>query len=328
MRITARLPAVPAAILLSALLAAPAAAALLNKSYVSNSGDDTHTCADPTANACASFNRAIAVTEAGGEITVVNTGEYGDFIAIHAINVTNDGAGEASIVNLGAGIGIEINAGAGDVVSVRGLVIDGQGTGVVGITVNTASAVHIQNCVIRNFEASPTSYGILMQPTGHTQLFVSDTIIFNNGNNFESAGILLEPFGTGTANVVLDRVHVENNVIGILANGDQSTGTGIHAVIRDSVVSGNASFGIQASTVTGKAPAFIVVERASVVNNANSGIRALGPGATMLLKDNTVSRNGAGLDAESSGQLISYGNNRVNNNIGPDGTPTGSYSPI
>jgi len=48
----------------------------------------------------------------------------------------------------------------------------------------------------------------------------------------------------------------------------------------------------------------------------------------MLLDDDTVARNGIGLSALNSGQLISYGNNRVNNNLGPDGTPTGTFSPI
>jgi len=64
------------------------------------------------------------------------------------------------------------------------------------------------------------------------------------------------------------------------------------------------------------------------VNNAGTGIRADGPGATMLLNNTFVTRNAAGIATANSGQLISYGNNKVNNNIGPDGAPTGSYSPL
>jgi len=41
-----------------------------------------------------------------------------------------------------------------------------------------------------------------------------------------------------------------------------------------------------------------------------------------------VARNAVGVSAVNGGQLVSYGNNKVNNNIGPDGRPTGSYSPI
>ena len=58
-----------------------------------------------------------------------------------------------------------------------------------------------------------------------------------------------------------------------------------------------------------------------MVNNAGNGILANGPRATMLLDGNVVSRNGVGISAINSGQLISYGNNRVNNNLGPDGRP-------
>jgi len=127
---------------------------------------------------------------------------------------------------------------------------------------------------------------------------------------------------------VLDRVHLENNVRGLWVNGAPSIGNANRIVIRDSVVSGNAAEGILATTTAGHAPALLVVERTAVVNNVGTGIRADGPGATMLLNNNTVVRNGVGISAVNSGQLISYGNNRVNNNLGLDGTPTGSYGSL
>ena len=66
----------------------------------------------------------------------------------------------------------------------------------------------------------------------------------------------------------------------------------------------------------------------AVDEDADHVIRTDGPGATILLNDDTVTRNSVGIGAANGGQLISYGNNKVNNNIGPDGAPTGSYSPI
>src|SRR5262249_61374240 len=91
---------------------------------------------------------------------------------------------------------------------------------------------------------------------------------------------------------------------------------------------GNAGEAFRASPVAGPSPAFTMVERTASGNNAGIGIKADGPGATMLLDGDVVVRNGTGLSATNSGQLISYGNNKVNNNVGADGTPTGSYSPI
>ena len=72
----------------------------------------------------------------------------------------------------------------------------------------------------------------------------------------------------------------------------------------------------------------MVVEHTTLVNNAGIGILADGPHATMLLDGAVVARNGTGISTVNGGQLISYGNNKVNNNLGADGTPTGNYSPI
>jgi len=315
------------ALLVPALDAAPALA-LNNMSFVSHSGSDGNSCAD-VFNACRTLQGATDKTAAGGEVSIVNAGDYGTWLFINkSINITNDGAGEATLLATSApNAGVTINAGAGDVVSLRGLVIDGQGVGTTGIVVmNAFSAVHVQNCVVRNFEA-PGGYGLWFAPNNDSQIFISDSIIYNNGSDQFSGGIFIAVIGSASVNVVLDRVHVENNVRGIFVNYNlvTPTGNGSHVVLRDSVVSGNAGDGIVAKTIAGRAPAFVVVERTSSVNNAGTGILADGPGATMLLDDDTVVRNAVGISAVNGGQLISYGNNRVNNNLGADGTPTGNY---
>src|SRR5262249_5476625 len=246
-----------------------------------------------------------------------------------SINITNDGAGEASLMPIPNSGSISISAGAGDIVSLRGLVLDGQGVGQSGIVLQQASGVHVQNCVVRNFQGGDAT-GIVLDSFGNTQVFISDTIVFNNGSFAGTGGISIAATGSGTTgiNVVLDRVHLENNVVGLRADGSFGTGNGVHLLIRDSVVSGNASNGIEALSAPGKAPAFIIVEHTSSVNNGGTGILANGPRATILLDGNVVGRNGVGISAVNSGQLISYGNNKVNNNLGADGAPTGSYSPI
>src|SRR5262249_50852919 len=142
--------------------------------------------------------------------------------------------------------GIGISAGNGDVVSLRGLVIDGQGTGPAGISIASASAVHIQNCVIRNFESASFGWGLWWIGIG--QLFVSDTIVFNNGSGPQSGGIFIGPVAIGVINAVLDRIHLENNVRGLWVDGTGDLFEGPHVVIRDSVVSGNAADGIIVTT--------------------------------------------------------------------------------
>ena len=314
------------AVTLAAVLNAAPALALNAKSYVSNGGSDGNSCASPAA-ACATFQGAHDKTAPGGEISVVNTGSYGTMFIQKSIDITNDGAGEASVLVPSGAQGIFLAAAAGDVVGLRGLVVDGQGPGLYGMQVALASAVHVQKCVFRNFEAL-NGTGIAVLGQTNVQVFISDTVVFNNGSNPQSGGIIILTSAGVGAYVVLDRVHLENNVIGLWVDGTSAAGNGSHVVIRNSVVSGNAGDGILALSAPGKAPAFIMVEQTDSVNNAGTGIKADGPGATILLNDNTVVRNGVGLAVANGGQLISYGNNKVNNNLGPDGVPTGNYSPL
>src|SRR5262249_8038324 len=147
--------------------------------------------------------------------------------------------------------------------------------------------------------------------------------IFNNGSNANSGGILISPT-SGVPNVVLDRVHLENNVLGIRVDGRFEAGLGPHLTVRESTVSGNLDAGIKALTTAGQAGVFIFVDRPTAVDN-QTGILADGLHAIVLASDSTISRNGTGVSAVNGGQVITYGNNRNNNNVGPEGAATGSF---
>ena len=313
--------------LLALLYVAPATAAG-PKTWVSNAGTDSASCGAVTA-PCRTLQQGHDNVAAGGEVGVLNPGDYAksNTLAISkSVSIINDGAGEASILaGVYGGLGVYVSAGQGDVISLRGLVIDGQTAGNDGIYVLQASAAHIQNCVVRNFEQVEGGIGIAFTPTGNGQLFVSDTIVFNNGSSSPtSAGILIRPLGVAV--VALDRVHVEDNTEGLAIDGTFAVGIGAHVVVRDSVFSGNTVNGIHAFTAPGMAAAFAYVERSSTVSNLQNGILAEGPGATVLLSNSAVTRNAVGIATANSGQLISYRNNRINNNIGPDGTATSFYT--
>jgi len=317
-----------AALAIAGLATGDAAIAAPAKVWVSSFGTDSGTCGAITAQ-CRTFQQAHDNVASGGEIGVSTAGDYVPLTINQSINITNDGAGEAGVQVSAGHSGLTISALAGDMVSLHGLTIDGQGIGAQGIRITTASAVHIQNCVIRNFEASPgNGVGIFLSPGGNTQMFVSDTIIFNNGSTATTGGIVIEPTGTGSANVVLDRVHLENNVRGLWADGSLSTGNGVHVILRDSVSSGNAGDGILATSASGKAPAFVVVDRSTTANNAGAGIAANGPRAVVLLRDSFITRNGSGVSTVNGGQLISYANNANNNNLGAEGVATGTFAPF
>ena len=321
-----------AAAVLATLHGEPAQAQLDTSAFVSAAGGDSIGCGS-SGTPCATLGFALGRLKPGGEILFLTPDSYAGFTITQAVSIRNDGIGEVLIEAQILG-GIVIAAGAGDVVSLRGLTINGFAHARVGINIGTASAVHIQNCIVTGFQdtgfpadGGHSAFGISLAPSGRTQMFVSDTLIYNNGAASFTGGILIEPQNANSAaDAVLDRVHLENNVDGILIDGAVAAGSaGSHVVVRDSVMSGNVGSGIHAFTQSGKSPAFVSVERSSMVRNGASGILADGPGATVLLSDSAITRNGTGISTINGGQLISYRNNRNNNNLGAEGAATGFF---
>src|SRR5262249_53883619 len=167
-----RKTAIPSVILASliapALSAAPARAAGA-KTWVANNGIDGPSCG-AAATPCRTFQQAHNNVAAGGEVGVLIPGDYGQFAIGKSVNITNDGTGEAGVAAPAFLVAVQISAGVGDIVSLRGLVIDGQGQGERGIQISGATAVHIQNCVIKNFEAAGDGFGITLAVAGASQL--------------------------------------------------------------------------------------------------------------------------------------------------------------
>ena len=308
---------------LALMQAPPAFAAVNDDTFVSSSGSDNNAFVIPScgySNPCRTIQGALNGTPAGHTVVVLTPGSYGTVNLNNSWQIIADGVDWAQIDQL------TINAGPGDIVTLRGLVFDGESLGAAaqGVHIGQASAVHMQNCVVRNY----LGYGIVSQPSGtiRTRLFISDTTILNVGSTGGTSGIYLGPNGAAGVDAVLDRVHLENNVIGLWADGFNGTGIGVHVVLRDSVVSGNVGDGIWAHSAPGKSPAFVVIDHTASVGNAGNGVLADGPRAIVVLNDDTISRNGTGISAINNGQIISFGNNKNFNNVGPEGAPTGFFS--
>lgn len=296
--------------LLAVLHGTSSAAPLPSKVWVASWGIDTGSCG-PVGSPCASLQQAHDNVAAGGEVRVLGPGDYGGaksprLSITKGVTIVHEGEGEAGILGARDGPAIAINVGPDAVVTLRGLTIDGQRTASEGVQVLSASAVHIHSCVIRNFERLGGGIGISLTPAADTQLFVSDTIIANNGASASSGGIAIRPSSFASANVVLERTVVEKNIVGLKVDGTASTGKGAHVLIRDSIVAGNAGDGILVTSAPGRAPTFIIVERSAAVNNAGTGIRVEGPHTTVLLRDAITTGNDTALSTVNGGQLISY----------------------
>lgn len=305
-----------------ACLAVPAAYGQATRTWISGVGDDVNPCSRTAP--CKTFAGAISKTAAGGEIDALDPGGFGGVTIVKAITLAAEGAGEAGILIAGTN-GITINAGVNDVVVLRGLQIDGGPLGsnsLAGVKFIAGGSLIIQNCAIRNFTGgAPNGYGISFTPSGEASLFVSDTVVSNNGNGMTGGGIFIQPAPGGGAKATLARVNVLNSVFGIRADGTTST-AGISVAISDSVASGNTFSGITAFTPVGGAPTTMDIIR-SVTSNNGTGLNANGPTAVMRIGFSLVTGNGIGATISNAATIISLGNNFINDN-----TTVGSVLPI
>jgi hypothetical protein len=302
----------------SFMLLSPAPAqAQATRTWVSGVGDDANPCSRTAP--CKTFAGAISKTAAGGEISVLDPGGFGGVTITKAISLTNDGVGEAGILVAGTN-GITVAAGPSDVVNIRGLVIDGSGTGLAGIRFNSGAAVNVQNCVIKNFVGAGT--GITFTPNSTAQLLVSNTLLSNNGG-----GVLIGTSSAGASAVlaVLNRIEVDSNVFGIKFDGTGGTGA-INATVRDSLVAGNSGNGIWATAPVGASTSRVIVDRSAAVNNG-TGVLVDGTPAAIILNNSLVTGNTTGVSAANSANLLTYKNNSINFSTGTDGTPTGPLTP-
>ncbi len=156
---------------LSVSLASLPAHAQATRTWVSGVGDDANPCSRTAP--CKTFAGAISKTAAGGQINVLDPGGFGAVTITKAITINSEFV-EAGVLVSGTNA-IIINAGVNDRVVLRGLDIEGLGTGLNGIRFLAGASLHVQKCMIRNFRgAAPNGNGISFAPSGTSELFVDD----------------------------------------------------------------------------------------------------------------------------------------------------------
>ena len=294
--------------LAGALPAAPAQAQLQH-TFVSSKGSDANNCS--LATPCRHLQAALAATTPGGEIAILDSAGYngGTTVTItQAVSIVAPLGIEAEIAPPSGGTGIVINTGASDAVSLRGLTIDGGGTGYNGIVFNTGQSLTVQNCVVRNLKTGGglTGNGILFVPNTTSSLSVSNTLVADNGNS----GIAIYPGGSASSTATFNRIRAINNSnSGILVDGANTSGT-VKATVYDSVATGNKSAGFVATATSGVAQTVLSVFHSVAANNY-IGVQALGTGAVAVLAQCMATGNSFGYDANSNEIIISYGDNYI-----------------
>src|SRR4051812_45295111 len=156
------------------LLASAPASAQATRTWVSGVGDDANPCSRTAP--CKTFAGAISKTAPSGEINVLDPGGFGGVSITKSITISSEGF-EAGVLVSGTNA-IIINAAATDRVVLKGLDIEGLGTGLNGVNILSAKEVYIINCSIRHF----TGNGVNMPNVGGGHVFVNDSFIaFNAG---------------------------------------------------------------------------------------------------------------------------------------------------
>jgi hypothetical protein len=276
-------------------------------SWISINGNDSNDCSH--AAPCRTFSGALAKTASGGEIDILDSGDFGPVTINKAVVIANDGAGTVGLQASGTN-GITVNAGIGDVVVLRGLDIDGLGTGLSGIKVLSAGVVRVESCTIHNFTAKGIDFEPASTTTTTSQLQVSNTIIRDN-SGASSGGVLIKPGANVSALGAIENTQIRDNLFGLRVEDNSQV------TARATTSAGNTNSGfIAVSNVT----AVTLTLDSCVVAGNGYGIKADNPNANVRITNCTIAGNTNGIAATLGSRIFSFGGNNNADNGAPTNT--------
>jgi hypothetical protein len=272
------------------LASSAATAGPLTRAWVSNSGVNVPPCGAVSA-PCHSFQYAhdIALGATGGEIDILDPGDYGPIKITKPLSILNDSAGTAGVLATPAGQdAIQIVAGTG-AVFLKGLTLLGGGTANNGIDLISAGNLNVSDCTITGFGAqtSGNGNGIAVHPSSGTVSFsISDTIVTESSGS----GIFVFP-SSATVSGTLTRVEASGNEYGVtMTPNPPATAT----VIADQVTARGNYLGFY-TNVGG----FIYLTRSTATGNQ---VGVLGASKFYTYGDNSI--NGNGVDVQNPMTLV------------------------
>ena len=280
-------------------LAVPAQAQA-TRTWVSGVGDDANPCSRTAP--CKTFAGAISKTAANGIINCLDPGGFGAVTITKSITIDCKNT-QAGILAAGTN-GVTINA-SNIVVNLRGLSIEGVVTGLVGVNFVQGAVLVVEQCKIFGFNAG-TATGIRFVPGTAAQLYITDTTVSFNGTGAVGGGIVIAPTGAVNVNASLTRVQVQNNSIGINANG--ATGT-MRVSVKEGVIAGNGNAGIQ---LVGASLVRVDLDQTQSVSNG-TGLLTNGAQAQAFINQSAFMKNSTGANV-AAGTVFTYVNNTINGN--------------
>lgn len=275
------------------------------RAWVSGVGVDGATCGTVDA-PCRTFQHAHDnIVLDGGSIYVKDPANYAQVVITKSLSIINDNAGTATIF---ATSGTAIVVSGPVHVLIRGLTLDGAGTGVNGILWTSSGSLTVAKCIVRGFAGN----GISLLPSSGGNVAVVDTLVTSNGS-----GIYTDGVGSGSFTLAVSRSQVLNN--GFSSNGYGIRLTGGSAAYQFSTVdttliAGNG-IGVSVEDNGSNVIAGNLVD--SKVLGNNKSINVLGGGVLRL--DRTAVQSyfpsSAPNGITNNGQIISFGNNAISDPV-------------
>lgn len=284
-----------------ALFAGASPAIGATRTFVASTGADTGVCS--RAAPCRSFAYAVTQTSPAGELDVLDSAGYGPVTITQAISIVAPAGVVASIAVPANVDGITTNAGTNDLVEIRGLTLEGGGTGGAGVVFNSGDTLLVSDCVIQNFVGRNNSYaaGILIQPNASSaRVIVEDTKLIGN----KSYGLMVQPAGTVTLKVAVQRVlAAKNDSTGVYVAGTYNSSV---TVAMTQVTATGNGVGLSAA---GQGT-MSIFDGVNVLHNHTGLSTGFG---THFIGRSVVLGNDYGLSL-GAGTSYSYGNNQINAN--------------
>ncbi|MGH9930390.1 MAG: right-handed parallel beta-helix repeat-containing protein [Pyrinomonadaceae bacterium] len=307
------------------------------QTWVSAAGVDENPDPDlfncPRIAPCKTFAGAIARTAPGGEISVLDSGDFGSVVITKPITINGGSMFAGILAEFSNGVIVNVT-GPGDsgVVILRGLSINGGGTGLNGIRYLAGGKLIVEHCSIYGFTQNDILVSPLAAPgnlavndttlTGDvggsvngidvvnaTSLHVENSII----DGFSQSGLLVENSATGIGTFVKDTV-MRNNGGNVIAAGkavfencrfEKSTigfqvSQGAKTTLNNCVIAGNLLFGLYCHDATGSQA---MVDGCQISNNL-IGIQSEDSGQVRVSNSN-ITNNTTGLSTVRAGTILS-----------------------
>lgn len=190
------------------------------RTFVASNGNDANPCS--ITQPCRGFAAAVAKTNSGGEVIVLDSAGYGSVTITQSVSIIAP-SGVYAGISVSSGNGITIN-GADIKVRLRGLQVNGLG-GATGIFFQQGTELVVEDSTITNMGDNGID---LRAPNSNT--IVSGTAIRANVNS----GIYADAF-SGPVNLTVSHSRLEANQWGLYVR------QGARATLSESLVAGNTT---------------------------------------------------------------------------------------